>query len=58
MSKKHFNALAAALNASSHAIPLNTYIELILSIADVCAEQSATFKRQLFIDACLKGPEA
>jgi len=54
MSKKQFIALAQALAASSPAIPLGAYMELISSIADVCAAQSSTFNRQRFIDACLE----
>lgn len=51
MSRKQFIALASALAAAGPNIPPQAFMELVQSIADVCAAQSTTFNRQRFVDA-------
>ena len=51
MSKKHYIALASALAAAGPNIPREAFMDLVQSIADVCAAQSTTFNRQRFVDA-------
>jgi len=53
MSKKHFIALAKALSAAAPHMPLEPFMALVHSIADVCAASSRTFNRSTFLNAIL-----
>lgn len=57
MSKKHFEAIAKALNRLRDRTPIEQreqVDEAIRVMADVCSEHGANFNRQRFLNACME----
>ncbi len=52
MTRKHFNAIAAALAAQRASLPADAFRALVNQIADVCKSSNAAFDRDRFADAC------
>ena len=56
MTKKHFNALAAALAGSKpipeNNTPVSSWMNCCVAVADVCAQSKPNFDRSRFYEAC------
>jgi hypothetical protein len=52
MTKKHFNALAAALASHREEIPSDAFCALVHDIAGVCKQSNPNFSRDRFFEAC------
>lgn len=54
LSRKHFKEIVKILNDKKSEIDTNTFEELCNNFADFCRTQNANFKRDIFMQECLK----
>ncbi len=53
MTRKHYNAIAHAINATSRENSATDYSQIIYALADVMAGDNPRFNRSRFISACV-----